>query len=78
MDFFGLIQGSQYWCYVFVLVIQFIYNLNFFLISKLITDVNDYIEFYNYQRFHEKTNGCAPRKYKIKSEKEEGFLGCSI
>jgi hypothetical protein len=23
-------------------------------------------------------NGCVPRKYKIKSRKSEGFLGCSI
>jgi hypothetical protein len=26
----------------------------------------------------DKTNGCVPRKYKIKSGKEEGFLRCSI
>jgi hypothetical protein len=48
-------------------------------ISELITDVDDYIEFYSHQRFHEtlaykKTNGCVPRKYKIKSRKEGDLL----
>ncbi|VVM18334.1 hypothetical protein BSPWISOXPB_5601 [uncultured Gammaproteobacteria bacterium] len=51
-------------------------------ISELITDVDDYIEFYNHRRFHEtlayKKPMDVPRKYKIKSRKSEGFLGCSI
>ncbi|NYT28617.1 MAG: transposase [Candidatus Thiodubiliella endoseptemdiera] len=59
-----------------------IYLNEYQTISELTTDVDDYIEFYNHQRFHEtlkyKTNGCVSRKYKIESEKEEGFLGFAI
>ncbi len=68
-----------------------IYLNEYQTIGELITDVDDYIEFSplkgalkrdNHRRFHEtlkykKTNGCVPRKYKIKSRKSEGFLGCS-
>ncbi|NYT27229.1 MAG: hypothetical protein H0A76_04620 [Candidatus Thiodubiliella endoseptemdiera] len=47
--------------------------------SELTTDVDDYIEFYNHQRFHETLKYknqwmCIKRKYKIESEKEEGLL----
>jgi putative transposase len=47
-------------------------------IRELMSDVNDYIEFYNHRRFHEilayNPHGCVPRKYKIKSRKSKGFL----
>jgi putative transposase len=47
--------------------------LNTCHIGEPITDVDDYIEFYNHQRFHQtldykKTNKYVPRNYKIEPE----------
>jgi transposase InsO family protein len=48
-------------------------------IGELITDVDDYIEFYNYRRFHQTLDYRNPmnvyqKKYKIEPRKEEDRL----